>query len=974
MLHALEQLKNQLEGELHTDLAMRILYATDASVYRELPLAVAIPKTVQDVKQLIAFANKFKTSLIPRTAGTSLAGQVVGDGIIVDFSKYFDNILEINPEEKWVRLQPGVIRDDLNFYLKPYGLFFGPETSTANRAMIGGMIGNNSCGLHSIVYGSTRDHLLEVRALLSDGTETVFKSISAQEFEEKCKGIGTFSKLEQQIYQQIYQLLSNQANQQEILQQFPSRRVVRRNTGYALDALLDLQPFNPEGQPFNFCKLIAGSEGTLAIIIEAKLNLLPLPPPHVVLICAHFQSIEESLRANVLAMQHRPSASELVDDYVLELTKTNLAQRQNRFFVQGNPKAILMVEFMEETRDQAEKKAQELIARWQAHQLGYAFPILYGTETAKAWNLRKAGLGIMYNIAGDAKPVNLIEDCAVAVEDLPNYIAELDALARSKGVQLEYSAHAGAGELHPLPLINLKTAQGQHLFRELLADTVPLVKKYNGSLSGEHGDGRLRGEFIPQMVGPQCYGMFREIKQTWDPHNIFNPGKIVDTPPMDQSLRYQPNQPTPDFPTILDFSSSGGILRHAEQCNGSGDCRKSHLAGGTMCPSYMATRAEKDTTRARANILRELLTRPINQKNPFHHPEIYQVMDLCLSCKACKAECPSNVDVAALKAEFLHHWHEANGVSFQTRLVANFVLMQKLAMMAPAFYNWLITHPLASLWVKKLVGFHPKRSLPKVGAQPLRKLLQPVQGSQPMKVILFIDEFTNYTDQRVGKAAYELLKGLGYSIELPLHVESGRTWISKGLLKQARRIALRNVELLKDCVSQEKPLVGIEPSAILTFRDEYLRLVPKHLLPAAEKIAQHTYLLEEFIAQEAERGRIRPEQFKAEKQEIILHGHCHQKALSSLKYAEKMLQLPRGYVVRTLPTGCCGMAGSFGYETDKYELSMQIGRLVLFPAVENTNSDTLIAASGTSCRHQIYDGTGRTALHPAEILRQALAE
>uniref|UniRef100_UPI00202A36E9 (Fe-S)-binding protein n=1 Tax=Rhodoflexus caldus TaxID=2891236 RepID=UPI00202A36E9 len=419
--------------------------------------------------------------------------------------------------------------------------------------------------------------------------------------------------------------------------------------------------------------------------------------------------------------------------------------------------------------------------------------------------------------------------------------------------------------------------------------------------------------------------------------------------------------------------ASGGILRHAEQCNGSGDCRKSHLSGGTMCPSYMATRSEKDTTRARANILRELLTRPVNKKDPFNHPEIYEVMDLCLSCKGCKAECPSNVDVAALKAEFLQHWHEANGISLQTRMVANFVLTQKLAMLAPNFYNWLFgSSPLAPL-LKQLAGFHPKRSLPKVGKKTLRQMIQPAEGKQ-LTVNLFIDEFTDYNDQQVGKAAYELLKGLGYGIALPQHIESGRTWISKGLLKEARKIAIRNVELLKDYVSEAAPLIGIEPSAILTFRDEYLRLVPPYLKAAAEKIAQNTYLLDEFIANEATKGNIRSEQFKAEKREIILHGHCHQKALSSLKHTEKMLQLPAGYMVKTLPTGCCGMAGSFGYEASKYELSMQIGGLVLFPAVEKTDSRTLIAAPGTSCRHQIHDGTGRTAQHPAEILREALVE
>ncbi|MDW8211368.1 MAG: FAD-binding and (Fe-S)-binding domain-containing protein [Cytophagales bacterium] len=988
MIKALEQLKKNLQGELHTDLATRILYATDASVYRELPLAVAVPKTVQDLKQLIAFAHRFNTSLIPRTAGTSLAGQVVGSGIVVDISKYFNQILEINPQERWVRLQPGVVRDELNLALKPYGLFFAPETSTANRAMIGGMIGNNSCGANSIVYGSTRDHLIEVKALLSDGSEVVFKPLSVAEFNHKAEGIGVASKLEAAIYSQIRALLSNPENKQLIRQHFPKASIERRNTGYALDLLLETEPFSSSeeyrvfgpyphqnGTPpaFNFCKLIAGSEGTLALITEAKLNLVPRPPENIALVCIHCNSISEALQANIIAVQHRPSASELIDHYVLECTKANIEQRQNRFFVKGDPQAILIVEFTKEKVEEIYHAANKLIEDLKANGLGYHYPIVMGADVKKVWNLRKAGLGLLSNLPGDAKPVAVIEDTAVSVEDLPAYIAEFNDILKKYNLYSVHYAHAGSGELHLRPIINLKTEEGNQLFRTIAQEIATLVKKYNGSLSGEHGDGRLRGEFIPQMVGQRCYEMFRQVKQTWDPKGIFNPNKIVDTPPMNQSLRYQPNQPTPDYPTTLDFSASGGILRHAEQCNGSGDCRKSHLSGGTMCPSYMATRSEKDTTRARANILRELLTRPVNKKDPFNHPEIYQVMDLCLSCKGCKAECPSNVDVAALKAEFLQHWHDANGISLQTRMVANFVLLQKLAMMAPKLYNWLMNDSPLAAPLKQLAGFHPKRSLPKVSKKTLRQMIQPVAGKL-LTIHLFIDEFTNYNDQRVGKAAYELLKGLGYGIALPQHIESGRTWISKGLLREARRIAIRNVELLKDHVSQATPLVGIEPSAILTFRDEYLRLVPKYLLPAAENIAKHTYLLDEFIAQEAAQGNIRSEQFKAEKREIILHGHCHQKALSSLKHTEKMLQLPAGYTVKTLPTGCCGMAGSFGYEADKFELSMQIGRLMLFPAIEKTDSRTLIAAPGTSCRHQIHDGTGRTALHPAEILRQALVE
>ncbi|MCS7019961.1 MAG: FAD-binding oxidoreductase, partial [Bernardetiaceae bacterium] len=560
MINALKQLEKQLQGELHTDLATRILYATDASAYREMPLAVAIPKTVDDLKRLIQFANQFHTWLIPRTAGTSLAGQVVGNGIVVDVSKYFNKILEINPEEKWVRVQPGVVRDELNMALKPYGLFFGPETSTANRAMIGGMVGNNSCGSNSIVYGSTREHVLEIKALLADGSEVVFKELSLNEFQAKCNNHNTTSPLETAIYRQMRELLSNPDNQRAIRDNFPKAIIERRNTGYALDLLLETEPFSTAEQYrtfgpyqqkadkpplFNFCKLLAGSEGTLAFMTEFKLNLVPLPPKKVGLVCVHCNSIDESLRANIIAVRHRPTASELMDHYVLECTKANIEQRQNRFFVQGDPQAILIVEFSKDTDEEIYQAAHNLIADLQAHGLGYHYPIVSGADVKKVWALRKAGLGLLANIPGDEKAVAVIEDTAVAVEDLPAYIREFNAILKKYGLYSVHYAHAGSGELHLRPIINLKTEEGNRLFRTIAQEIAILVKKYNGSLSGEHGDGRLRGEFIPQMVGQRCYEMFRQVKQTWDPKGIFNPNKIVDTPPMNQSLRYQPNQPTP---------------------------------------------------------------------------------------------------------------------------------------------------------------------------------------------------------------------------------------------------------------------------------------------------------------------------------------------------------------------------------------------------------------------------------------------
>ncbi len=963
----LQQLAAAMEGTLHYDHTMRLLYATDASAYRELPLAVAIPKTKEDLKQLIRFAREHRSSLIPRTAGTSLAGQVVGNGIVVDMGRYFTSILELNREAGWVKVEPGVIRDELNLFLKPHGLFFGPETSTANRAMIGGMVGNNSCGSNSVVYGSTRDHLLEVEALLSDGSEVCFRAMDIDSFHEKCEAPG----LEGEIYKTVRHLLGDYRNQEEIRRHFPKASIERRNTGYALDLLLETAPFTAGKEDFNFCKLLAGSEGTLALITAVKLHVNPLPPRETGLLCVHFHSIDESLRANIIAMQFRPSASELVDHYILECTKNNIEQRKNRFFVEGDPGAILVVEFCRETREEIREVAAEVEAAMRAAGLGYHFPLLFGEDTRKIWTLRKAGLGLLGNLPGDEKAVPVIEDTAVDIHDLPAYIAEFNQILHRYHLNAVHYAHAGSGELHLRPIINLKTEAGNRLFRTIAEEIATLVKKYNGSLSGEHGDGRLRGEFIPQMVGEQNYQLMRKVKAVFDPQQIFNPGKIVDTPPMDTMLRYTPGQQTPAFPTIFRFQHQD-ILQHAEQCNGSGDCRKTHLSGGTMCPSYMATRNEKDTTRARANILREFLTNS-DKLNRYDHREIYDVMDLCLSCKGCKSECPSNVDVAKLKAEFLQHYYDANGVPFRSRLIANFSASARLGALAPVLYNLAVTGKLTAPLIKKLSGFALKRSLPTLHATTLEKWFRKRKPANPggKKVYLFCDEFTNYNDTVIGMRTVELLERLGYTVEIPKHLESGRAWLSKGLLRKAQAIANSNIRMLKDLITPDTPLIGIEPSAILTFRDEYPDLASDDLLEAAQQLSRNVFTAEEFLASEAGRGQIRPDQFTREKRLIKLHGHCQQKSLSSTAPTVQLLSLPEHYRVETIPSGCCGMAGSFGYEKEHYELSMKIGELVLFPTVRQQPEEVIIAAPGTSCRHQIKDGTGQKALHPIEVLHAA---
>jgi FAD/FMN-containing dehydrogenase/Fe-S oxidoreductase len=990
----LNALAARLEGAVHTGRLMRSLYATDASEYQETPLAVALPRSEADVRELVRFAARHKVGLIPRTAGTSLAGQVVGAGLVMDLGHHLNRLLAVDPVARRARVQPGLVRNELNLLLRPHGLFFPPETATANRAMIGGMVGNNSCGANSIVYGTTREHLVSARGFLSDGSEATFGPLTADQFAANCAGPDT---LETRIYRTVRDLLGDTVNRELIRANYPKPTVTRRNTGYALDRLMECNVFDPASpQPFNLCRLLAGSEGTLFVGVEFELNLEPLPPPGA-LLCAHFPAVQDALKATLHAMRHRPHACELIDRTLLAGTKDNPAHTRNRFFVQGDPGAVLVVEIRRDTRAAIEAEMRALEDELRAAGLGYAFPVLWGDDCNRVWDLRRAGQGLTNNVVGDTRPRENVEDTAVAVEDLPAYIAEFDALMRGKyGIACTYYAHAGAGELHTRPLFNLKTPEGLRMFRDIATDVAALVKKYRGSLSGEHGDGRLRGEFIRFMVGEECYALMRRIKETFDPDNILNPGKIIDTPPMDTALRHGPDHPDPDHATIFDFSASLGVLRAAEKCSGAGECLKSHRMGGTMCPSYMVTRHEADSTRGRANLLRRVLTQPHSVTNPWDSPEVAQVMDLCLSCKGCKTECPSNVDLTRLKAEWQQHWLDTHGVPLRSRLVANYTKAMRLATLAPALYNWIVTAPDVSRWLKDFAGFARRRSLPTLPATTLRKWwakggarppdgLSGVANSKNLprgqvppfaprpRVHLFCDEFTDTTDAAVGIKAVQLLERLGYEVVIPEHVESGRAHFSKGLVREAQALAVRNVELLKDVVTPDAPLIGLEPSAILGFRDEYPDLMPAHLKTAARSLATNALLIDEFIAREADAGRIRPQQFRPAGRTIKLHGHCHQKALSSLDPTVRMLSLPPGHRVEVIPSGCCGMAGSFGYEAEHFDLSQQIGELVLFPAVRAAAPETQIAAPGTSCRHQIRDGTGRAALHPVEILHAALA-
>ena len=963
----LENLSISLSGTLHFDNLHKSIYATDASVYRKTPLAVAFPKNVDDIKILIDFATKNKTTLIPRTAGTSLAGQCVGDGIIVDVSKHFTNILAFDEHNKTITIQPGIIRDELNLYLKPYGLFFGPDTSTSNRCMIGGMVGNNSSGTTSIQFGVTRDKVIQLKTILSDGNETVFSELSLEEFNKKRTG----NSLESNIYNTIYNELSNDLIQKEIKKEFPKESIHRRNTGYAVDTLLHTNIFSDTNEKINVAKLLCGSEGTLAFTTEITLKLDKIPPSQSILVAVHFKSIQESLEAVVVAMKHNLYMCELMDKTILDCTKNNREQTKNRFFVEGDPEAILMLEVKSDAVTETQKLANDLINDLQSHKYGYAFPKLIGSDINKAINLRKAGLGLLGNIIGDRKAVACIEDTAVEVIDLPNYIKEFTQMMAKFGQDAVYYAHAGAGEIHLRPILNLKQQEDVVLFRTITTAVAKLVKKYKGSFSGEHGDGIVRAEFIEFMIGTKNYQLLKRIKTAFDPNNIFNQGKIVDAFPMDQNLRYEIDRIEPEIETLQDFSESQGILRVAEKCNGSGDCRKPVSAGGTMCPSYRATKDEKDTTRARANALREFLTNS-DKVNKFDYEELKEVFDLCLSCKACASECPSNVDVAALKAEFLHQYYKTNKPTLRTKLFANNVKYNKLGSIAPFITNIVLNN----YFTKKVLGIATERSIPKLHKTTLRnwykknaKILQKNEFSNG-EVYLFCDEFTNYYDVTIGIDAIQLLTQLDYNVIIIDHEESGRSAISKGFLDNAKVVIDKNIEIFKDLISKETPLIGIEPSAILGFRDDYLRLADDKI--SAKNISKNTFTFEEFIKNEFEKGNIKDSSFSDVSKEIKIHVHCHQKSLSTSEATFTMLNIPTYYKPVIMNTGCCGMAGSFGYENEHYDLSMQVGEDTLFPKIRKTPDNIMISAAGTSCRHQIKDGTKRMSKHPITILKEAL--
>lgn len=975
---------SHFSGTFYYDLPTRLLYATDASVYKELPIGVTFPKNESEIIELVKLANAQHFTLIPRAAGTSLAGQVVGHGVVLDMSKTFDKVLEINPVEQYARIQPGVVRDEFNRQLEPFGFFFAPETATSNRCRIGGMCGNNSCGANSLLYGSTRHHILELNVILHDGSTAIFKTLNATEFEAKTH----LQNTEGELYRQVFNLLQPSDIQNNIRKEYPDKNIQRRSMGYAIDELINFKPFTENGADFNFCPLIVGSEGTLTIITEIKVKLTPLPPKHRALFITEMTSMEETLDGNLTILPHKPAAIELIDKTILDLAKQNITQNKNRFFLKGDPAAILVTDLIEESEDIINQKIADIEQDLKSHNIGVAYTIVRGQNIAKVWALRKAGLGIMSNVKGDAKPVTVVEDVAVSPATYPAYYQEFKKLLQKYDLRCAFYAHISTGELHNKPIFNLKDPEQVQQFRAFAYENAVLVKKVGGSLSGEHGDGRLRGEFLSLMIGEQNYHICQEIKNIFDPEHIFNEGKIVNAPKMNEHLRYSSDfklytnhldahartNEKYSLETMFDFSDTDGILRAIEKCNGSADCKRSALFGNAMCPSYQATLDEHFSTRARANILREFLSCS-TKKHPFDHSEIKEALEYCLACKACKSECPSNVDMTKLRAEFLYQYYKQHPLPFRSFLIGHYPWFNAMAVPFHSIYNFIITNKIASYIFKKTVGFSTFRSLPTLHKFTLKKWAKKhlVEIEDPIKTVYFFnDEFTNTVDVPIGIAALSLLQSLHYQVRIVNNAFSGRTYLSKGLLKKAKRFAETNVRTFAPLINDEIPLIGLEPSAILSFKDEYKELVSNNLREKADYISEHAFLIDEFIADEFSAGNIRSEQFTEESQHILFHAHCYQKALSNPQKSIDIMQIPINYQVTEIKDSCCGMAGAFGYEKEHYDFSMKVANVTLFPTIEKASDDTIIAATGTSCRHQIHDGLHRDAKHPVEILWTAL--
>jgi FAD/FMN-containing dehydrogenase/Fe-S oxidoreductase len=920
-----------------SDKLLQRAYAQDASIYQETPESVAFPKSTEEVIALV----KSGSALIPRAAGTSLAGQVVGDGTVLDTGRHMNAILHINVEERWAEVQPGVVRDELNHHLKEHGLFFGPNTSTSNRCMMGGMVGNNSSGSTSISYGTTREKLVGMEYVTADGVLRAMGNIDSEGVREIPEAVELWREQWAEAWAE-----------ENLATYFPDPSIHRRNTGYAIDLI--------GADPKALLQVLCGSEGTLGITTKIRLKLDPLPPAHIAVAALHFRSMDDAMGATPELMKQRPYQLELMDRIILECTRESKEYSSYRNFVQGDPAAILLVE----VRGESEAELAENLAALPTDS-SYAKAELFGDESDKVWKLRAAGLGLLSNVPGDAKPVACIEDTAVRIEVLQDYIREFDALMQGFGQESVYYAHAGAGELHLRPILNLKTSEGVRLLYEISKASAALVKKYGGSLSGEHGDGRVRAAFIKDFYGPEVYPWMESFKKAWDPENQLNPGKIVGAKPMNEDLRYEVDREEPVLDTQFPFSEEGGFLRAVEKCNGSGDCRRLPHTGALMCPSYMASRDEWDSTRGRANVLRSVLTE--QSIEGFKAPELAEAMQHCVGCKGCTKECPSGVDMAAMKAEYLYQNRSKRTIA--DKAFANFHK-------SLSYQGWwrFINPVLKSGLTKRLMGIHPERSVPGLAPPAYMKAYEKSYSvesaaGRERAVILWVDEFTQANDPMLVGKACDVLGALGYSPAVVCS-PSGRAALSGGFLPESKKLAQKALKKLQNAAKTLKnaPILGVEASAVLSAVDEYGRLLPEEKKWIED---QRIATIDKFLADELPKLTGTKQLFAPYPKEILLHVHCHQKSLESAGDTAYVLQLLLGAKVNRVKSSCCGMAGSYGMKRENFEMSKKMADLVLLPAIEAFEGEHIVA-TGTSCRHQIDDLSSRSAVHLMDVLWEQL--
>ncbi len=946
-----QELRAGFSGEVYFDNTMRGLYATDASNYQIMPIAVVVPRDEEDVIRAVNVATNQKVSILPRGAGTSLAGQTVSDSLVIDFSKYMNNIVEINLGESWARVQPGIVLDELNFQLQPTGLHFAPDPATSSRANIGGMIGNNSSGTKSIIYGKTVDNILEVKVLLSTGEVVILKEFSDEEYEEQSLGNSRYA----QILRDFRQLV--EANRVEIKERFP--KVMRRVNGYNLDEFV-------RTDDWNLAKIFVGSEGTLGVLLEAKIILKPIPPLKYLCV-VHFNDLFESVRAVEPILETGPSAVEILDQKVIHLARNNLNTAVYCDFIQGDPAAVLIVEYFGDTPIQAEEKLQKLLTLVKNHKLGYAAPVFRDSPgQEKAWAVRKNGLGLLDGMKGRKKPREFVEDVCVPIEVLANYVEDFFALCHEHQTELALFGHASVGVIHLKPILDLHQADDIEKMKKIAEGVFQLTLKYHGALSGEHGDGLVRSPFMEQFYGPKLYQAFKTLKRLFDPLGLMNPGKIVEAGPMDQNLRYGTRFKALNLNTLFHYREDENFESAVEMCTGVGACRKN--LGGTMCPSYMVTRDEKHSTRARANALRLALSGQWGEQG-ISQPAVLEVMDLCLSCKGCKAECPSNVDLAKLKSETLQAHYDRNGATLRDKMIARSPSMaQLLSGWKALFVNFFQDQLFFRFMMEKLAGIDRRRTLPAYSTKKFSVLFKRrnhAQSPSVKTVVLFNDTYMNFHEPKIGMSAVRLLEDCGYTVILANAGCCQRPRISHGFLRDAKKEGEKTYLKLESYIDQGFPILTCEPSCASALTDDLADLIDDAVL--CQKIRRNVFMIDQFLAQEQNRGRL-TRRFKSRYKKILIHGHCHQKALYGTAAMKRILRQDDTLQVTEIDSGCCGMAGSFGYEKEHYEISKKIGERRLFPAIRNAERDAAIIACGFSCRHQIYDFTRVQAKHWVETV------